>query len=79
MALFDDDPGVAKFGARSPHHATTSRSRHRSRVLRAIARAHGYAQTASLDYLLTLLSRGVTAAGRAGEVGQVLVEDFERE
>jgi len=40
---------------------------------------HGYVQTRSPDYLLTLLSRGTAAAGRAGEIGEMLVDGFERE
>jgi SAM-dependent methyltransferase len=40
---------------------------------------HGYVQTTSPDYLLTLLSRGITAACQAGEIGLMLVEGFERE
>jgi hypothetical protein len=40
---------------------------------------HGYVQTTSPDYLLTLLSRGTTAACRAGEIGLMLVDGFERE
>jgi arsenite methyltransferase len=40
---------------------------------------HGYAQTTRPDYLLTLLSRGNSAAGRAGEIGQALVDGFDRE
>src|SRR3954463_916473 len=31
------------------------------------------------DYLLTLLSRGTMAACQAGEIGQMLVDAFERE
>jgi hypothetical protein len=40
---------------------------------------HGYVQTRRPDYLLSLLSRGTAAAGRAGEIGQALVDGFERE
>ena len=40
---------------------------------------HGYVQTTHPDYLLTLLSRGTSAAGRAGEIGQALVDGFDRE
>jgi hypothetical protein len=40
---------------------------------------HGYIQTTSPDYILTLLSRGTTAACRAGEIGLMLVDGFERE
>lgn len=38
--------------------------------------AHGYVQTTSPDYLLTLLARGVGAGANAGEMGQDLVEGF---
>jgi arsenite methyltransferase len=40
---------------------------------------HGYVQTTSPAYLLTLLSRGADAAARAGEIGQELVDSFDRE
>lgn len=40
---------------------------------------HGYVQTTHPDYLLTLLSRGTSAAGRAGEIGQALVDGYDRE
>jgi hypothetical protein len=40
---------------------------------------HGYVQTTSPEYLLTLISRGAMAASRAGEIGQMLVNGFERE
>jgi len=40
---------------------------------------HGYVQTKSPDYLLTLVSRGAQAAAQAAEIGPELVESFERE
>jgi ubiquinone/menaquinone biosynthesis C-methylase UbiE len=40
---------------------------------------HGYVQTASPDYLLTLLSRGLSGASGAGEVTPDLVEGFMKE
>jgi hypothetical protein len=40
---------------------------------------HGYVQTSRPDYLLTLLMRGTEAAVRFGEVGQELVDSFDRE
>jgi SAM-dependent methyltransferase len=40
---------------------------------------HGYVQTTRPDYLLTLFSRGTSAAGRAGEIGEALVDGFDRE
>jgi arsenite methyltransferase len=86
VALFDDDPMQSAVDAvlRNLVHAP-----YIMRQLPALASAagfrveslqpHGYVQTTSPDYLLTLLSRGTTAACRAGEIGQVLVEGFERE
>ena len=86
VALFDDDPlqSAVRLVLRNLVHAP-----YIMRQLPALVTAtgfcvlsldpHGYVQTTSPDYLLTLLSRGVTAAGRAGEVGQILVEGFERE
>jgi hypothetical protein len=41
--------------------------------------AHGYVQTKSPDYLLSLLSRGASAAAKAAEIGPELVDSFERE
>jgi arsenite methyltransferase len=40
---------------------------------------HGYVQTASPDFLLTLLARGAHAAGRAGEIGPGLVDALDAE
>jgi arsenite methyltransferase len=40
---------------------------------------HGYVQTTSPAYLLSLLSRGTDAAVQAGEIGQELVDSFDRE
>jgi uncharacterized protein YfiM (DUF2279 family) len=40
---------------------------------------HAYVQTTNPDYLLTLLSRGMSAAGRADEIGQAMVESFNSE
>jgi ubiquinone/menaquinone biosynthesis C-methylase UbiE len=40
---------------------------------------HGYVQTTSPDFLLTLLSRGTNAAARAGEIGQAMVDGFDHE
>ena len=37
---------------------------------------HGYVQTTSPDYLLTLLARGAGAGANAGEMGQELVDGF---
>jgi hypothetical protein len=39
---------------------------------------HAYVQTTNPDYLLTLLSRGMSAAGRADEIGQAM-ESFNAE
>ena len=40
---------------------------------------HGYLQTDTPDYLLTLISRGADAAVKAGEFGEALAEGFTRE
>jgi ubiquinone/menaquinone biosynthesis C-methylase UbiE len=40
---------------------------------------HGYVQTTSPAYLLSLLSRGANAAAQAGEIGLELVDSFDRE
>jgi hypothetical protein len=40
---------------------------------------HGYVQTTSPAYLLSLLLRGTSAAAQTGEIGQELVDSFDRE
>ncbi len=40
---------------------------------------HGYVQTASPDYLLSLISRSLDAGVRAGDFGAVLSDGFKRE
>lgn len=83
VALFDHDPlqCAADTALRHMVHAP-----HIMRQLPALATAagfvvesfepHAYVQTTRPDYLLTLLSRGMTAAARAGEIGQSMVESF---
>jgi ubiquinone/menaquinone biosynthesis C-methylase UbiE len=44
-----------------------------------VVEPHGYVQTTSPAYLLSLLSRGTNAAAQAGEIGQELVDSFDRE
>jgi ubiquinone/menaquinone biosynthesis C-methylase UbiE len=86
VALFDDDPlqSVVKLVLRNLVHAPYIMRRLPALVSAAkfsvqSVEPHGYVQTRSPDYLLTLLSRGTAAAGRAGEIGQTLVDGFERE
>lgn len=86
VALFDGDPLQSAIGAavRNLVHAP-----YIMRRLTALVAAegltvqsiepHGYVQTTSPDYLLTLLARGNDAAVRAGEVGQEMVDGFDRE
>lgn len=86
VALFDGDPLQSAVSAvlRNMVHAP-----YIMRCLPALAGAagfcvqslepHGYVQTTSPDYLLTLLSRGTMAASRTGEIGHMLVDGFERE
>jgi hypothetical protein len=86
VALFDGDPlqSVAATVMRHMVHAP-----HIMRQLPAMIAAagftleslepHAYVQTTSPDYLLTLFSRGMRAAGRAGEIGQAMVESFDAE
>jgi len=40
---------------------------------------HAYVQTTSPDYLLTLFSRAMRAAGGAGEIGETMVDSFDAE
>jgi arsenite methyltransferase len=86
VALFDGDPLQAAAGAvlRNLVHAPFIMRRLPALVMAAglsvqSLEAHGYAQTSSPDYLLTLLWRGTQAALRAGEIGQEMVDSFERE
>jgi len=86
VALFDGDPLQSAVGTvlRNMVHAP-----YIMRRLPGLAAAagfcvqpldpHGYVQTARPDYLLSLLSRGSSAAGRAGEIGQALVDGFASE
>jgi ubiquinone/menaquinone biosynthesis C-methylase UbiE len=86
VALCDDDPLQSAVAAVLRHmvHAP-----YLMRRLPALATAagfrvesvepHGYVQTASPDFLLTLLARGAHAAGRAGEIGQSLVDGLDGE
>ncbi|WP_417207216.1 methyltransferase domain-containing protein [Antarctobacter sp.] len=41
--------------------------------------AHGFVQTQQADYLQSLMSRGVTAAAKAAEIGEALSEAFQAE
>jgi ubiquinone/menaquinone biosynthesis C-methylase UbiE len=86
VALFDGDPLQSAVGAvlRNMVHAPYIMRRLPGLVTAAGFRvqsveAHGYVQTTSPDYLLSLLSRGTSAAARAGEVGQELVDGFGQE
>jgi len=86
VALFDGDPLQSAVGMvlRNMVHAPYIMRRLPILVAAAGFRMqsldpHGYAQTTRPDYLLTLLSRGNSAAGRAGEIGQALVDGFDRE
>lgn len=43
------------------------------------SQAHGYVQTAQPDYIVSLMTRGVDAAVRAGDLSADLAEGFKRE
>jgi ubiquinone/menaquinone biosynthesis C-methylase UbiE len=86
VALFDGDPLQTALGAVLRHmmHAPYVMRRLPALVAAEGFRVqsvepHGYVQTTSPDFLLTLLSRGTDAAARAGEIGQGLVDGFDRE
>jgi ubiquinone/menaquinone biosynthesis C-methylase UbiE len=86
VALFDDDPlqsavtTVLRHMVHAPHIM-----RQLPGLIAAAGFAieslqpHAYVQTTSPDYLLTLLARGMSAAGRAGEIGQAMVKGFDAE
>jgi arsenite methyltransferase len=86
VALFDGDPLQSAVGAvlRNMVHAPYIMRRLPGLVTAAgfsvqSVEPHGYVQTTSPDYLLSLLSRGTSAAARAGEIGQALVDGFDQE
>ena len=86
VALFDGDPLQAAVGAvlRNMMHAPYIMRRLPALVTAAgfsvqSVEPHGYVQTTTPDYLLTLLSRGTHAAAQAGEIGRGLVDGFDRE
>jgi arsenite methyltransferase len=86
VALFDGDPLQSAVSAVLRHMVHGPYIMRRLPALVAAAgftvqsvEPHGYMQTTSPDFLLTLLARGTTAAARAGEIGQGLVDGFDRE
>ena len=86
VALFDGDPLQSAVGAvlRNMMHAPYIMRRLPALVTAAgfsvqSVEPHGYVQTTTPDYLLTLLSRGTNAAARAGEIGRELVDGFAQE
>lgn len=86
VSLFDGDPLQAAVDAvlRNMVHGPYVMRRLPALVTKAgfeidTIEPHGYVQTTSPDYLLTLLSRGLTAGANAGEMGEHLVEGFMRE
>jgi arsenite methyltransferase len=86
VALFEGDPLQAAAGVvlRNLVHAPYIMRRLPALVTAAgfslqSVEPHGYVQTTSPAYLLTLLSRGANAAAQAGEIGQELVDSFDRE
>jgi len=86
VALFDGDPLQSAVAAVLRHmmHAPYIMRRLPPLVTAAgfsvqSVEPHGYVQTTTPDYLLTLLSRGTNAAARAGEIGQELVDGFSQE
>jgi len=86
VALFDGDPLQSAVAAVLRHmmHAPYIMRRLPPLVTAAgfsvqSVEPHGYVQTTTPDYLLTLLSRGTNAAARAGDIGQELVDGFSQE
>ncbi len=86
VAMFDGDPLQAAVGAvlRNMMHAPYIMRRLPALVTAAgfsvqSVDPHGYVQTTTPDYLLTLLSRGTNAAARVGEIGQEMVDGFAQE
>jgi arsenite methyltransferase len=86
VALFDGDPLQAAADAALRHMVHAPHIMRRLPALVAAAgfsiqavEPYGYIQTTNPDYLISLLSRGTNAAARAGEIGQNLVDGFDRE
>jgi SAM-dependent methyltransferase len=86
VALCDGDPLQAAAGAvlRNLVHAPYIMRQLPALVTAAGFRVqsvepHGYVQTTTPDYLLTLLSRGAHAAALAGEIGRDLIDGFDLE
>jgi ubiquinone/menaquinone biosynthesis C-methylase UbiE len=86
VALCDGDPLQSAVGAVLRHMVHTPYLMRRLPALVTAAgfsvqslEPHGYVQTTSPDFLLTLLSRGANAAAHAGEIGQGLVDGFDKE
>jgi ubiquinone/menaquinone biosynthesis C-methylase UbiE len=86
VALFDGDPLQAAVGAvlRNMMQAPYIMRRLPALVTAAgftvtSVEPHGYVQTTAPDYLLTMLSRGTSAAVRAGQIGQELLDGFAQE
>lgn len=86
VALFEGDPLQSTVDAVLRHmmHAPYIMRRLPALVTAAgfsvqTVEPHGYVQTTNPDFLLTLLSRGTSAAARAGEIGQGLVDGFTQE
>ena len=86
VALFEGDPlqTAAEAVTRNLVHAPYIMRRLPALVTAAgftlqALEPHGYVQTTSPAYLLSLLSRGTSAAAQAGEIGQELVDSFDRE
>ncbi len=83
VALFDGDPLQAAIDAvlRNLVHAPYIMRRLPALAIAAgfdvqEVRPHGYVQTASPDYLLSLISRGLSAAASSDEIGSGLVDGF---
>jgi arsenite methyltransferase len=86
VALFDGDPlqSAADAFLRKVVHAPYVMRRLPALVATAgfslqSVEPHGYVQTKSPDYLLSLLSRGGSVAAHAAEIGPELADGFERE
>jgi arsenite methyltransferase len=86
VALFEGDPlqTAAEAVLRNLVHAPYIMRRLPALVTAAgftlqAVEPHGYVQTTSPTYLLSLLSRGTNASVQAGEIGQELVDSFDQE
>jgi len=86
VALFDGDPLQSAIGMAQRNMVNAPYIMRRLPALAEQAgfvvthmEPHGFVQTTSPDYMLSLISRGTNAAAAAGEIGTELAESYQKE